>query len=138
MWSSDDRWIRGVAALEPTYVASEEAAVALTWLAVSPDDVEVCVEGRCRRSAAFDEDAHFDPSASLVFADGTRLGVESFRGGGGGVSAGHIERTRVFAPVPGVDLAAVELVWQAFDLQATLPLPPATLRDAMARAVPRG
>lgn len=136
----DARWIRGVAALEPTYVRNDEAAVALTWLAASPDDVELVVEGRYRSSIDTLRDS--GPEASLVLADGRRLDAagEGSSGDTGdrGWYRGWFRGSSVRRGLPQADVVAVELAWPLFRLQATRPLPPSILRDAARRAVRRG
>lgn len=142
MWS-DDRWIRGVAALEPTYVRNDEASLALTWLAASPDDVELCLEGRCRSSRDVDLLHDDGPEAVLVLADGSRISLQGrgVSGGGfseGGPTWGRNRRRAVHRSLPVADVEAIELAWPLFRLRASVPLPASILRDAAARAVARG
>ena len=139
IWARDGRWIRGVAALEPTFVRNDRAAVALTWLAASPDDIEVHIEGRCHPSLAVDlgEAPWLGPSATLVFADGT---TRSTREPGDNVWAPFVNGIGgavVLSAPSAADLEGVELHWDLVGLHDTVALPPATLRDAATRAVAR-
>jgi hypothetical protein len=135
--SGNDRWIRGVAALEPTFVRNDEAAVALTWLAASPEDLELHVVGRYRSTTRVGL-RDTGPEAVVVFADGSELLGHSRGASAGSETSGWCRDAAVLHPLPEADVVAVELAWPVFRLRASLPLPPSILRDAAARAVRRG